>query len=45
MANPKIHDLQAFLAVAREQSFTKAAAALGVTPSALSHAMRALHHT
>jgi len=42
MAHPKIHDLQAFLAVAREQSFTKAAAELGVTPSALSHAMRAL---
>jgi len=42
MAHPKIHDLQAFLAVARKQSFTKAAAELGVTPSALSHAMRAL---
>jgi len=42
MANLKINDLQAFLAVARAQSFTKAAAALGVTPSALSHAMRAL---
>jgi len=42
MAYSKIHDLQAFLAVAREQSFTKAAAGLGVTPSALSHAMRAL---
>jgi len=42
MAAPKIHDLQAFLAVARAQSFTKAAAELGVTPSALSHAMRAL---
>jgi len=42
MAQLKIHDLQAFLAVAREQSFTKAAAELGVTPSALSHAMRTL---
>jgi len=42
MAQLKINDLQAFLAVAREQSFTKAAAELGVTPSALSHAMRAL---
>jgi len=42
MAHPKIHDLQAFLAVAREQSFTKAATELGVTPSALSHAMRTL---
>lgn len=38
----KIDDLQAFLAVAREQSFTKASAKLGVTPSALSHRMRAL---
>jgi len=42
MTHPKIHDLQAFLAVSREQSFTKAAVELGVTPSALSHAMRAL---
>jgi len=41
--NPtKTDDLQAFVAVAREQSFTKAAARLGVTPSALSHTMRAL---
>ena len=38
----KIDDLQAFLAVAQEQSFTKASAKLGVTPSALSHRMRAL---
>lgn len=42
MKSGKIDDLQAFLVVAREQSFTKAAARLGVTPSALSHAMRAL---
>ena len=38
----KIDDLQAFVAVARDQSFTKAAARLGITPSALSHSMRAL---
>lgn len=38
----KADDLQAFLAVARDQSFTKAAAKLGVTPSALSHRMKAL---
>ena len=38
----KLDDLQAFLAVARDQSFTKAAAKLGVTASALSHAMRGL---
>lgn len=42
MNNAKINDLQAFLAVAQEQSFTKAAARLGVTPSALSHTVRAL---
>ncbi|WP_130911230.1 LysR family transcriptional regulator, partial [Pseudomonas sp. Sample_9] len=42
MSNAKINDLQAFLAVAQEQSFTKAAARLGVTPSALSHTVRAL---
>jgi DNA-binding transcriptional LysR family regulator len=35
-------DLPAFLAVARERSFTRAAAQLGVSPSALSHTMRAL---
>ncbi len=42
MARKKINDLQAFVAVARDQSFTKAAARLGITPSALSHAMRVL---
>jgi len=42
MAQTKVDDLQAFLAVARDQSFTKAAAKLGVTPSALSHTIRAL---
>jgi DNA-binding transcriptional LysR family regulator len=35
-------DLSAFLAVARERSFTRAAAQLGVSPSALSQTMRAL---
>ncbi|WP_036165214.1 LysR family transcriptional regulator [Massilia sp. 9096] len=38
----KIDDLQAFVAVARARSFTKAAVQIGVTPSALSHTMRAL---
>ncbi|PLC50915.1 LysR family transcriptional regulator [Pollutimonas subterranea] len=38
----KVSDLQAFIAVARDQSFTKAAARLGLTPSALSHTMKAL---
>src|SRR5579871_4165337 len=37
-----LEDLAAFLAVAREQSFTKAAAKLGVSQSALSHTMREL---
>jgi DNA-binding transcriptional LysR family regulator len=37
-----INDLQAFLAVAREQSFTKAATKLGVSQSALSHTVRGL---
>jgi DNA-binding transcriptional LysR family regulator len=42
MSYEKTNDLQAFLAVARDQSFTKAAAQLGVTPSALSHTIRQL---
>jgi len=35
-------DLIAFLAVGRERSFTRAAGQLGVSPSALSHALRGL---
>jgi DNA-binding transcriptional LysR family regulator len=35
-------DLQSFLAIARERSFTKAAASLGVSQSALSHTVREL---
>lgn len=35
-------DLLAFVAVARERSFTKAAATLGVSQSALSHTVREL---
>jgi DNA-binding transcriptional LysR family regulator len=42
MAHENLNDLRAFLAVARERSFTNAAAKLGVSPSALSHNMRAL---
>lgn len=42
MPRENYNDLQAFLAVARERSFTRAAAKLGVSPSALSHAMRGL---
>lgn len=42
MAKENLNDLQAFVVVAREQSFTRAAAQLGVSRSALSHAMQAL---
>jgi DNA-binding transcriptional LysR family regulator len=42
MARPNVNDLVAFLAVARERSFTRAAARLGVSPSALSHTLRGL---
>ena len=42
MASNKVNDLQAFVAVARDQSFTKAAAKLGITPSGLSHTIRTL---
>src|SRR3954471_8262443 len=37
-----LNDLLAFRAVARERSFTRAAALTGVSPSALSHTIRAL---
>ena len=42
MNRENVNDLQAFLAVARERSFTKAAAKLGVSQSALSHSLRGL---
>jgi DNA-binding transcriptional LysR family regulator len=42
MARENIADLAAFVAVARERSFTKAAAQLGVSQSALSHTVRGL---
>lgn len=42
MPRSSVNDLIAFLAVAREQSFTKAAAKLGVSQSALSHTIRGL---
>jgi DNA-binding transcriptional LysR family regulator len=42
MQRGHLDDLRAFLAVAQEQSFTGAAAKLGVSQSALSHTMREL---
>jgi DNA-binding transcriptional LysR family regulator len=42
MLRENVTDLLAFIAVAREGSFTRAAAKLGMSQSALSHSMRAL---
>ena len=42
MQKPDLNDLLAFRAVARERSFTRAAAQLSVSPSALSHTIRRL---
>jgi DNA-binding transcriptional LysR family regulator len=42
MARANINDLLTYVTVARERSFTRAAAQLGVSQSALSHSMRAL---
>ncbi|UEM09560.1 LysR family transcriptional regulator [Bradyrhizobium barranii subsp. barranii] len=42
MIRTNVNDLLAFLAVARERSFTRAAAQLGVSQSALSHTVRGL---
>src|SRR3954470_16582371 len=42
MPRQSLNDLLAFRAVARERSFTRAAAHIGVSPSALSHRIRAL---
>src|SRR5688572_30181745 len=42
MARRNLNDLLAFVTVAREGSFTKGAAVLGVTQSALSQAIRGL---
>ena len=42
MPRDNVNDLPAFLAVARERSFTRAAAKLGVSQSALSHTIRGL---
>jgi DNA-binding transcriptional LysR family regulator len=42
MRGRHLNDLTAFVAVARERSFTRAAAKLGVSQSALSHTIRSL---
>lgn len=42
MSRPTLNDLLALRVVARERSFTRAAAQIGVSPSALSHAIRGL---
>src|ERR1700735_276591 len=42
MPHENMNDLMAFLAVARERSFTRAAAKIGVSQSALSHTIRGL---
>ncbi|MEA2861089.1 MAG: hypothetical protein QOC72_3128 [Methylobacteriaceae bacterium] len=42
MAQENLNDLVAFLAVARERNFTRAAAKLGLSQSALSHTIRGL---
>lgn len=42
MLRNNVHDLLALIAIARERSFTKAAAAMGVSQSALSHTIREL---
>jgi len=42
MTSPNLNDLSAFVAVAQERSFTRAAARLGLSRSALSHCIRGL---
>ncbi|WP_175650758.1 LysR family transcriptional regulator [Pseudomonas sp. Marseille-P9899] len=42
MYRPNLNDLQAFVVITREGSFTRAAAQLGVSQSALSHTLRTL---
>src|SRR6202012_1265801 len=45
MPSSDLNILAAFLAIAEERSFTKAAKRLAVSPSAMSHAIRGLEET
>jgi len=45
MLQTELSALSAFLAVAEERSFTRATRRPGVSPSAMSHAMRALEES
>ena len=45
MRRDNVNDLLAFLAVARERSFTRAAKKAGLSQSALSHTIRQLEET
>src|SRR5258708_14327992 len=45
MARNDLNILAVFLAIAEERSFTKAGKRLGVSPSAMSHAIRGLEET
>ncbi len=44
MKRDELNDLAAFVVVADEMSFTRAASKMGMSPSALSHAMKALEN-
>jgi len=44
MKNPSTADLSIFLSIARHLNFSRAAVDLGLTPSALSHSLRALEN-
>ena len=45
MTTPGLAALEVFLAVAKHESYRRAAAERGVSPSALSHAVRGMEET